>query len=248
MKTSYRHLVQIALGTCTAASKENLSRRSCAQFSTEIFAEGTCRIIPGISSSGDHLQWTPCFHCKGRSSPASLQPLMILVFFHLPFRILTMQTGWNWNSWWFSGCPFFSFIIEVQEFSIFGMELFDDYVRDWALAKTLAMAPAPDQLLHRSGRFGAGSHAQSAVGHRHSSRSHQRRSVVSMLGGEMLGTDGNGWNSKSHHFIRVLKMHFIFGLLAVSLRLLHSLNSPGGLVTWTPKGSGPIELEIGPMG
>ena len=135
MKTSYRHLVQIALGTCTAASKENLSRRSCAQFSTEIFAEETCRIIPGISSSGDHLQWTPCFHYKGRSSPASLQPLMILVFFHLPFRILTMQTGWNWNSWWFSGCPFFSFIIEVQEFSIFGMELFDDYVRDWALAQ-----------------------------------------------------------------------------------------------------------------
>ena len=29
---------------------------------TEIFTRGTCRILPGISSSRDHLEWTPCYH------------------------------------------------------------------------------------------------------------------------------------------------------------------------------------------
>ena len=95
---------------------------------------------------------------------------------------------------------------------------------------TLALAPAPDQLLHRSWRFGAGSHAQSAVGHWYSSWSHQRRSVVSMLG-EMLGTDGTDeiWRAT---FIRI-ESAFHFGSV-VSLRLLHSLNAPGGFVTWEP--------------
>ena len=45
----------------------------------------------------------------------------------------------------------------------------------------LALAPA-DPLLHRSRRFGAGSNAHSAVGHWNSSGSHERRSLVSMLG------------------------------------------------------------------
>ena len=40
---------------------QNLSRRSCAGSSTEIFAKGTCRILPGISSSRNYLDWTPCF-------------------------------------------------------------------------------------------------------------------------------------------------------------------------------------------
>ena len=37
-------------GSCTAASTENLSGRSCARSSTKNFTKGACRICPGISS------------------------------------------------------------------------------------------------------------------------------------------------------------------------------------------------------
>ena len=51
----------LAKGSCTAASIENLSRRSCARSSTEIFTKGTCQIQPGIFTSRDHLEWTQGF-------------------------------------------------------------------------------------------------------------------------------------------------------------------------------------------
>lgn len=106
---------------------------------------------------------------------------------------------------------------------------------------TLALAPAPDQLLHRSGRFGAGSHAQSAVGHWYSSRSHQRRSMVSMLG-EMLGTD----EIRRATFYSSIESAFHFGSV-VSLRLLHSLFTHlVGLSRENPQGLR-TELETGPM-
>ena len=76
-------------GSCTAASIENLSRRSCARSSTEIFTKGTCRIQPGIFSSRDHLEWTQGFTTWVALVLLAWSPWCFLGPFHIPFRILT---------------------------------------------------------------------------------------------------------------------------------------------------------------
>lgn len=107
------------------------------------------------------------------------------------------------------------------------MELFDGYVRDWALAQ---------RWLWRQHQISccieAGDLAQDPT-----------PKAQWVIGIHPEVTKGGPWfrcwavrcwermKFEEPHFIRVLKVHFILGLLAVSLRLLHSLNTPGGFVT-----------------